>query len=47
MLAFLLNIELSYSEYEWANHTATTTTATTLTFRSMPFGWNLTTSFVL
>lgn len=44
MLAFLLNIELSYSEYEWANHTATTTT---LTFRSMPFGWNLTTSFVL
>ena len=46
MLAFLLNIELSYSEYELANHTATTT-ATTLTFRSMPFGWNLTTSFVL
>ena len=46
MLAFLLNIELSYSEYEWANHTTTTTTAT-LTFRSMPFGWNLTKSFVL
>ena len=44
MLAFLLNIELSYSEYERANHTTTTTA--TLAFQSMPFGWNLT-PFVL
>ena len=36
MLAFLLNIELSYADYERANHTTTTTCW------SMPFGLNLT-----
>ena len=41
MLAFLLNIELNYSEYERANHTTTTTAQT-----FQPFGLNLRT-FVL